>query len=164
MRAGPAPLTLVSLGGWTNLVLVPQSTPRIYADFNGLRHPNCTGGRLAVALHTLGTLRDLTNAGLRLAEGLRLTVYDWSDEEEDLEAEATARYDADAKLWWAELGPAGYEYVPKQDRTMNPHFLCLGCRHDLASDPAAWGEWAPKATVCLFCGTAVAEAIAPPAA
>ena len=143
---------------------IPEGNPRIYADFNGLHNPDRTGGRLSVALDTLGTLRDLTNAGLRLAEGLRLTVYDWSDEEEDLEAEATARYDPDAGLWWAELGPNGYEYVPKRDRAVNPCFLCLGCRYDLASDPTAWGEWTPRATACPCCGTAVTAAVAPPAA
>lgn len=143
---------------------IPAGTPRIYADFNGLRNPNCTEGRLAVALDTLGTLRELTNAGVRLADGLRLTVYDWSDEEEDLEAEATARYDPDGGLWWAELALNGYEYVPKRSRATNPRFLCLGCRYDLASDPAAWGEWAPKVHACPSCGTAVAAAVAPPAA
>src|SRR3954464_2422500 len=86
---------------------LPAGTPRIYADFNGLCEPNRTDRPSAVALDTLGTLRDLTNAGLRLAEGLQLTVYDWSDQEEDLEAEATARYDPDGGLWWAELGAKG---------------------------------------------------------
>lgn len=138
--------------------------PRIYADFNGLRHPDCTEGRLAVALDTLGTLRELTNAGLRLAPGLRLTVYDWSDDEEDLEAEATACYDPDGGVWWAELGPGGYEYVPKRDRTQSTHFLCLCCRYDLASDPAAWREWHPRVKACPSCGTAVTAAIASPAA
>jgi hypothetical protein len=95
-----------TLRGWTDLVLSPTGTPRIYADFNGLGNPDRTEGRLAVALDTLGTLRDLTNARLRLTEGLRLTVYDWSDDEEHLEAEATARYDPDDGLWWAELDPS----------------------------------------------------------
>jgi hypothetical protein len=142
----------------------PAGTPRIYADFNGLCQPSRTKGRLAVALDSLGTLRDLANTGLRLAEGIRLTVYDWSDEEEDLEAEATARYDADGGRWWAELGPDGYAYVPKQDRARDPRFLCLGCRYDLASDPLAWGEQVPKAASCPRCGTDIATAIAPPAA
>lgn len=136
--------------------------PRIYADFNGFGKPGITGGRPAVALDTLGTLRDLTNAGLRLVEGLRITIYDWSDEEEDLEAEATVRYDPDGGLWWAELGPSGYEYVSKRNRAPDPRFLCLACRYDLASDATAWGEWAPRATVCPHCGTALTAAIAAP--
>ncbi len=164
LRAGPAPLTLVSLGGYKEPVTVPADTPRIYADFNGLRNPSCTEGRLSVALDTLGTLRELTNAGVRLVEGLRLTVYDWSDEEEDLEADATVLYDQDGGLWWAELDQSGYRYVPKRDRTSSTRFLCLGCRYDLASNPVARGEWAPKVNACPSCGTAVAAAIAPPAA
>jgi hypothetical protein len=143
---------------------IPAGAPRIYADFNGLCRPDRTGGRLAVALDTLGTVRDLTNVGLRLVEGLRLTVYDWSDEEEDLEADATVRYDPEGGLWWAELGPSGYAYVPKRDRTADPRFLCLGCRFNLAFDPGASAGRAPRATACPRCGTAVAAAIAPPAA
>lgn len=145
-------------------MLKPAGTPRIYADFNGLCKPNITEGRPAVALDTLGTLSDLTNAGLRLVEGLRLTIYDWSDEEEDLEAEATARYDSGGGLWWAELGPNGYEYVSKRDRAPDPRFLCLACRYDLASDPTAWSEWEPIVTDCPRCGTALTAAIAAPAA
>jgi len=145
-------------------VLGPAGIPRIYADFNGLGNPDVTDGRLAVALDTLGTLCDLTNAGIRLAEGLQLTVYDWSDEEEDLEAEATARYDSDGGLWWAELGPNGYQYVPKRDRAPDPRFLCLSCRYDLATDPSAWGEWEPIVPYCPRCGTSLAAAIAAPAA
>lgn len=145
-------------------MLNPAGNLRIYADFNGLRMPEVTDGRLAVALDTLGTLRDLTNAGFRLAEGLQLTVYDWSDDEEDLEADATACYDPDGGLWWAELDPSGYQYVPKRDRATDPRFLCLGCRYDLASDPTVWGKWAPKVTACPLCGEAVGAALAPPAA
>jgi len=156
-------VNLVS-GGCTDPTPIPVDTPRIYADFNGLCRPDRTGGRPAVALDTLGTLRDLTNAGLRLTEGLQLTVYDWSDEEEDLEARATARYDWNDSLWWAELGPDGYAYVPKRDRTTDLRFLCLGCRYDLASDPSTRGESASQAVACPCCGTAVAAAVAPPAA
>ena len=145
-------------------MVTPSGTPRIHADFNGLGNPDCTGGRLSVALDTLGTLRDLANAGLRLTEGLRIIVYDRSDEAEDLEAGAEARYDPDGRMWWAEPGPEGYGYVPTRDRATNPCFLCLGCRYDLASDPVAWDEWAPRVTVCPRCGTAVAAAIAPPVA
>lgn len=119
---------------------LPAGTPRTYADFNGLGKPY---GRLAVALDTAGTVRDLSNTGLRLAEGIVLTVYDWSDEDEDLEAEATARYDPDDRLWWAELGPDGDAYVPKRDRAVDSRFLCLGCRYDLAFDPGNRGGRAP---------------------
>ena len=55
----------------------------------------------------------LTNAGIRLRDGLQLPVFDWSDDEEDLEAEATVRYDVQRAVWLAEFGPNGYAYIPK---------------------------------------------------
>jgi hypothetical protein len=143
-------------------MVTPSGAPRIYADFNGLRRPERTGGRLAVALDTFGTLRDLANAGIRLSEGLELTVYDWSDDEEDLEAQATAHYDPERRVWWADLGARGYEYVPKRGRPIDPRFLCLGCRRDLASDPDTWGDGVPRVTACPRCATAVDAAIDPP--
>lgn len=79
---------------------------RIYADYNGIRGPE--GGPLTIPLDTLGSLRDLTNAGIRLRDGTALTVVDASDEEEDLEADAAAHYDATAGVWLAVLGPEGY--------------------------------------------------------
>jgi hypothetical protein len=84
----------IGCAGWLHNLDVPSrmTYPRIYADFNGhdwsLRHP----GRHAVALDTIGSLQALSNAGLRLRDGVRLIVYDYSDDEEDLEAEATVRF------------------------------------------------------------------------
>ena len=57
---------------------------RIYADFNA-----CTDG--GVDLQRLGTLRDLCAAKIRLRDGLHLTLYSDSSEDEDIEVDATAR-------------------------------------------------------------------------
>ena len=133
---------------------------RIYADYNGIgREPN---GRFSIPLDTLGSVRDLSNAGVRLTEGVMLTVVDWSDDEEDLEAEATTQYDAALGVWLAVLGPEGYRYVPKGDRTPESHFLCLGCRRDLASgaEPGDYGF--PRLEACPVCGTPIKSAIAAP--
>src|SRR5215208_4554971 len=141
---------------------------RIYADYNGLGRSE--GGPLVIPLDTFGSLRDLTNAGVRLREGLALVVADWSDEEEDLEAGATSSFDAEAGVWLAVLGPEGYRYVPKGDRTPDHRFLCLGCRRDLGSDPVTGERPAagvvfvdgPRGQSCPACGTPIAAALAPP--
>ena len=68
---------------------------RIYADFNGLVRGVKNPKRTAVVLDTFGSLRDLSNAGLVLKEGMSLVAVDESDEEEDLEDHGTAAYDHD---------------------------------------------------------------------
>jgi hypothetical protein len=137
---------------------------RIYADYNGIRRRERGSGRYVIPLDTLGSLRDLTNAGVRLREGLPLTVCDASDEEEDLVAEATARWDAAAGVWLAELSEAGYAYVPRGDRTPDHRFLCLGCRRDLGPLPPGSQGGAPPVAACPACGTPITAATAPPEA
>jgi len=72
------------------------SRPRIYADFNSLTESPRDPSKSMVSLHGWGSLQALSNAGIRLNVGIRLLIYDASDETEDLEAEATAYYDAEA--------------------------------------------------------------------
>ena len=139
-----------------------MSTARIYADFNGFE--TYEDGHHAVALDTFGSLRDLTNAGLRLSDGLSLTIFDWSDEEEDLEAAATARYDRERSVWLAEFTAESFFYTPKKDRSPDDRFLCLTCRVDLATRSDAWRARMPLVEVCPHCGASTASAIAPPAA
>src|SRR5438094_2728399 len=95
---------------------------RIYADFNGLERIADSPPRYAVALDTLGTLRDLSNAGIRLREGLALLVWDESDETEDLEGDAVARFDSASGVWWADLTAEGYRYVPKHNEPEATNF------------------------------------------
>ena len=76
-----------------------MSPTRIYADFNGLVRSPRNSARTAVVLDTFGSLRDLSNAGLILSEGLPLIAVDSADENEDLEGHGTAQYDRDRK-WW----------------------------------------------------------------
>ena len=92
---------------------MPPLLPRIHADFNGLSHSRRTPGRLAVPLDTEGSRQDLAAAGVEPREGVRLTVFDWSDEVEDLEAEATLYRDPGSGVWIAELDADGYRYVPR---------------------------------------------------
>ena len=51
-----------------------------------------------VRLNTIGTIEDLSRLGLRLADGVRLTVHD-----DELEADGVVRYSADEHLWVAEI-------------------------------------------------------------
>ena len=48
-------------------------TFRIYADFNGL-HKAADGKSLVIELDAFDTLRDLSNAGVRLEDGFALTA------------------------------------------------------------------------------------------
>jgi hypothetical protein len=139
---------------------------RIYADYNGLRQ---TGdGGLYIPLDTFGSLRDLSNAGVRLRDGLPLVVVDQSDDTEDLEAEAIAEFDTTTGVWLAVLTPAGYRYVPTRGASDDHRFLCLGCRRNLAADsdtqrnPGAVLLPAKRGSSCPSCGTPVRAALAPP--
>jgi len=140
------------------------TSTRIYADFNGLDRPAVAGGHFAVALDTVGTVRDLSNAGLRLVEGLTFTVWDASDEFEDLEGDAVARFDQRTGTWWADLGPAGYRYVPAKDRRTDYRYLCVNCRRDLGAAQRSAAARAEPVPVCPHCGTSRSAAIAPSAA
>ena len=64
--------------------------PLIYADF----HNADSRGRLR--LNCTGTLRDLAEKGISLAEGLRLTLSD-----DDLEADGEVHFADDENLWVA---------------------------------------------------------------
>jgi DNA-directed RNA polymerase subunit RPC12/RpoP len=134
---------------------------RIYADFNGLVRGIKNPDRTAVVLDTFGSLRDLSNAGLVLSEGLPLIAVDASDETEDLEGHGTAHYDPERKWWLLEFDEYGVRDVPAGDRVPVKEFLCVKCRrpfHDMGPDKA----FSPRAA-CPSCGTRVLAAYAPPA-
>ena len=127
---------------------------RIYADFNGLVAGIRDPQRTAVVLDTLGTLRDLSNAGIVLREGLPLIAVDASDDEEDLEGHGTAHYDPVRKRWLLEFDAQGVRYVPAGDRTPVDTFRCVHCAALLI-------DLAP-ASACSLCGSSVVAALAPP--
>jgi CheY-like chemotaxis protein len=138
------------------------SRPRIYADFNGLMESPRDATRSMVPLDTWGSLRDLSNAGIRLREGMRLVIHDASDEVEDLEADVTTFYDPERRWWFAELERA-LAYVPAHDRSPVTTFLCLGCRADLGSRvQGAFGAMVQGSGHCPHCGVSTTAAIAPP--
>jgi hypothetical protein len=137
-----------------------MSIARIYADFNGLVRGPKNLNRTAVVLDTFGSLRDLSNAGLMLREGLPVIAFDWSDDEEDLEGHGTAEYDPARKWWVVEFDEQGVRYVPAGNRDPVIEFRCVSCGRPLAGmNPRE--AFSPEAT-CPACGMSVLAPYAPP--
>jgi len=134
---------------------------RIYADFNGLQRSSRTHGRQAVPLDTYGSLCDLAYAGIALSEGVRLTIYDQSDEHEDLQASAIVFFDLALKCWVAEIEDDGIQEVQSQNSQRSP-LVCLSCRASLEELVASQGLNA--GTVCSQCGAPAWLPILPPPA
>lgn len=141
---------------------------RIYADFNGLVDGARDPARTAVVLDTMGSLRDLSNAGVILDEGLPLIAVDWSDDDEDLEGHGTAQFD-NARGWWVvEFDELGVRYVPA-DRSEVREFRCITCRRDLGwpmPEGVAGiivGIPTARRRVCPHCGNWLDLPLQPPA-
>jgi hypothetical protein len=113
-----------------------------------------------VVLDTFGSLRDLSNAGLTLKEGLPLIAVDWSDDDEDLEGHGTAQYDHEMKWWVVEFDEVGVRYVPAGDRSPVEKFLCVSCRRPLPITMP--NEAFDQKASCASCGTSVLAAYSPP--
>src|SRR5688500_8031248 len=132
--------------------------PRIYADFHGEQSSPRDPARTAVPLDTFGTVKDLSNVGVRLRDGARLTIYADSDENEDLEADAVAFYARERGLWFAELCDGRIRYVPRPEQKTQGLFLCVQCRSALPV--AKYGR--PEVEACPRCGSPAFAAIEPP--
>ena len=136
------------------------ATTRIYVDFNGLVNSPTRPGGLAVVLDTMGSLRDLSNAGIRLEEGMPLIGVDASDDDEDLEGHGTARYDGVNNWWLIDLDERGVRYVPAGDRTPVAAFNCMSCGESLREQIRDGGlNFGDR---CHRCGHAVHSPILPP--
>jgi hypothetical protein len=117
--------------------------------------------RSIVPLDTWGSLRDLSNAGIKLHEGLKLVIHMDSDEVEDIEADAVTYFDRERNWWYAEL-ESEIRDVPAYERSVT-QFLCLGCRSDLGPEALAPGTAVRKRyEQCPSCGQPVQAAIATP--
>ena len=132
--------------------------PRIYADFLGAGPSPRFPDRESVPLDTFGSVRDLSNAGIRLHDGVRLSIYADSDEAEDIVADATVYYDLRSGFWHAELERPNVSYMPRCDDAYAGRFLCVACRSDLPV--GQYGR--PVADRCASCGTPWLAAIAAP--
>jgi hypothetical protein len=92
-----------------------MTAPKVYADFQNLDDAN------RLRLTCAGTLRDLESQGIRLEEGLVLTLYtdDAADRgrPDELRVEGVVRYDEEQRCWvavidWGELRHASDEAIP----------------------------------------------------
>jgi hypothetical protein len=69
-----------------------MSRPTVYADFNNADSRGC------LRLNCIGTVEDLARQGVRLTEGLPLTLHD-----EELEADGEAHFSSDEQIWVATI-------------------------------------------------------------
>jgi hypothetical protein len=69
-----------------------MAKPVIYADFNNAD----SGGRLR--LNCIGTIEDLSRLGMRLEEGLEITLHD-----EELQADGKVQYSDEERIWVARV-------------------------------------------------------------
>lgn len=135
-------------------------TLRICVDFNGIvGSPTKPGGK-AVVLDTMGALKGLCNAGVRLVEDLPLIGFDASDAEEDLEVHGVARYDRASSWWVIDFDEVGVRYVPAGDRKPVETFNCMACGESLSEQIRANGL--QLGDVCVRCGVPVHTPILPP--
>lgn len=156
---------LVEAAEWDNhYVREPMAksiigTMRIYADFNGLQgSPNAPAVEW-VPLDTWGTLCDLTVAGIILTEGMRLTIYSDSSEEEDLEADTVARYSRELNCWVAEIDSSGIREALTRGHEVK-QLVCVACKKAL--DGFVREQGLNDKTRCPSCGTIVHLPILPP--
>jgi hypothetical protein len=133
---------------------------RIYADFNGLVSGVKNKDRTAVVLDTVGSLQDLSNAGVILREGQPLVAFDWSDDEEDFEGHGTVQYDWQRGWWVVEFDEQCVRYVPAGDRKPVDEFLCVHCRLPFP-EPSLLTAGQADAQ-CPSCGTSSRAPYAPP--
>jgi hypothetical protein len=109
---------------------VEMKRPRIYSDFNGPFKPG------HMLLSYVGTLRDLNLQKIVLSEGLKVTVYSDSDENEDIEMDGVVTFGPvpDSKLrdcWHVRTDPDSVRFV-RVKRDDGPFRLpCFRCRSDI---------------------------------
>lgn len=89
-----------------------EMNPRIYSDYNGPYQPDF------MLLDYMGTKADLDRLGLTLKEGMKITVYSDSDENEDMEADGIVKYGqipgTDGKPgWYADTRGSDIRYVKR---------------------------------------------------
>jgi hypothetical protein len=133
---------------------------RIYADFNGLDRSSRDADKLALSLHCMGTLHDLSRLKVQLAEGLEVTVYSDSAENEDLEADAQVFFDRKRSHWFAEFEENAIRYEPCPEPPPHPNFPCFECGVDLSPQVSERGL--SLGDLCASCGNPIHKPISPP--
>lgn len=104
---------------------------------------------MVIPLNRFGSLCDLSREGLVLSEGLKLTIYESSDEFEDLEADVLVYFDEEFGAWVGEFRGDAIRYVPTVSRPY-PNLECFNCHKDLQTTIQKHGL--NEKTVCPNCG------------
>ncbi len=134
-----------------------MNKPKIYADFNAALPTERDDESYVIPLTTYGSLRELSNLGLCLRDGLELIVYMDSDENEDIEADAVVRYSTKYKCWLAVIH-GEIRDVPITNNEFST-FCCSKCKYELypiIKNGLNIGDTCPK------CNTPIHSVIAPP--
>jgi hypothetical protein len=137
-----------------------MSNPRIYADFNGLQNSVSSEGKVALYLHTLGSLMDLSRLKLCLRDGLQLDVYSDSDAYEDLEATGIVHFDHSAKQWFVEFDEQDIRDVPTRHEPIGAKFPCWNCGAELHE--RIWASGLKLGDACQRCGREIHEPLRAP--
>ncbi len=133
---------------------------RIYVDLNSIVRSVRTPRKPAVYLTGLGSLIDISRLKLRLFDGLELTAYSDSTEEEELEVPGIVRFDHRAKKWFVEYDGRDMREVPVRPEPKGAKFPCWNCDTELMQQFNAEG-WKDGAT-SRQCGREILELMKPP--
>lgn len=132
---------------------------RVYIDLNGNVFPSPRDpDKEAVALDGLGTLCWLADAGMMLEDGLLLTIWMDSSEDEDLEADVVVFYCDEKKSWVGEV-IGDFRDVPAL-KVKSPPLVCVSCRFDFKKLIAR--HELDRSTTCPECGVPAWQPILPP--
>lgn len=130
----------------------------VHADFNRDWNINGDPDRYGVRIGGSGAIQDLANAGIRLAEGMLLTLYN-EDGNERMELDVTVVFDRAAGYWVGDGDLDGYRFVPITSQSWSKHFRCVDCGAPFDAFDALWDSPAP---CCPICGLSCKAPIAPP--
>lgn len=134
--------------------------PRIYGDFNGVDASSRSLDRDAISLHRMGSLLALARLGIILTNGMKLTIYMDSDENEDIEADAEVYFDPTTEHWMAEYSHSAIRDVPRAPEWAGSKFPCVSCRTDLTEHTEMHGL--KQGDTCPKCFNPIHRSILPP--
>ena len=136
---------------------------RAYADFHRT-FAGSTEGTTRVTLDRFGTLRDLCAAGVRLHEGMLMTLYADSDVNEDIEVDAVVVWMPASPwheaTWGGEYESDSFRYVVAPPGLAPGIFPCVQCGANLQEQISREGM-SPAGT-CPSCGTRIHAPLDPP--
>ena len=132
--------------------------PKVYADFNAIEYLAEAHSTATIALTGYGTLASLAKQKLRLAEGMKVLVF----EPNDIECEAIVHFDLSrrdpagrAGEWVARIEHKNIRSSVEQGQP-GFDFPCIVCGRVFGETARNYRE------VCAGCGASVMEPLAPP--